>query len=942
MSVLAAGSVLPFIVSGLATGSVFALAATGLVLTYKTSGIFNFGHGAIATATAYVFFFLTNEARPHYWVADDPPRLHWSIALFLSVCVLGPFLGLVMERIARRLTPQRPAWKIVGTVGIILIVQGLGTIQYGSDGRFLEPYLPKAQDTFRFSGVVFTWEQVFVTVISLVAVSVLVLLFRSSRLGVAMQAVVDDPDLLDLQGTNPIRIRRISWMIGSSLAALSGVLLVTFVGLESITLTFLVMQAFGAAAIGSFSSIPVAYLGGLAVGIVSDVTKKRGFIAPWLNEYSAGLPFLILVVALLLIPKRRLLASTANEARAALEWRGPWQLRAGASVVVFGVLALVPSFAGTKQIYWTIALIHIVLFLALGLLVRTAGLVSLCSAAFAGIGAASFSQFAVEWKMPYLGAILLAGLIAAVVAAIVAIPTIRLSGLFLALGTLGFGVFLERTFYGKGFMFTTLATGRVMPRPSFARSDPAFYRFVLVIVVLVVLLVNTIHRGRLGRILRGIGDAPTAISTLGLNTSMTRVIVFCISAFITAVSGILYGAQVHAAETNALFFNSFTSLTLIAVLALAPFRDPWFAIFAGVTQVIPGYIHSSNTSHWLTVIFGFFAIRIAMDGGHHSMPERFRPFFARIGPSERPRKLTSAAVSGEHRQGVRSGSGLSVQNLTVRFGGLLAVNNVSLDAPTGRITGLIGPNGAGKTTTFNACSGLNKPTTGTVSMHGKDIGGLSPGARARQGLGRSFQIMQLAESLTVRENVALGREASQAGANLLGQFMASAADQRARHAATDEAMELCGITSLADLQAGSLSTGQRRLVELARCLAGPFDVLLLDEPSSGLDHTETTAFGALLQRVVAERGCGILLVEHDMSLVMDICSYIYVLDFGQILFDGSPDAVRRSTLVRQAYLGAEASDDPDNTAGDADADRTPLAWDALARTSAATTEGALP
>ena len=211
----------------------------------------------------------------------------------------------------------------------------------------------------------------------------------------------------------------------------------------------------------------------------------------------------------------------------------------------------------------------------------------------------------------------------------------------------------------------------------------------------------------------------------------------------------------------------------------------------------------------------------------------------------------------------------------------------------GRITGLIGPNGAGKTTTFNACSGLNRPSSGRILLHGQDVSGLSPAARARLGLGRSFQVMQLCESLTVFDNVALGRESSQAGARPISQLVASRDDQRVRTAAAAEALELCGITDLADRQAGELSTGQRRLVELARCLAGPFDLLLLDEPSSGLDRDETAQFGDVLQRVVDERGCGILLVEHDMSLVMRVCSYMYVLDFGVLIFDGDATAVAR-------------------------------------------------
>jgi ABC-type branched-subunit amino acid transport system ATPase component len=166
--------------------------------------------------------------------------------------------------------------------------------------------------------------------------------------------------------------------------------------------------------------------------------------------------------------------------------------------------------------------------------------------------------------------------------------------------------------------------------------------------------------------------------------------------------------------------------------------------------------------------------------------------------------------------------------------------------------------------------------------------------------------MQLGDSLTVADNVALGRESGQAGGHILSQVIAPPRQVREVQAATRSALETCGIAQLADVQAGALSTGQRRLVELARCLAGPFDVLLLDEPSSGLDHEETTAFDEVLRRVVAERGCGILLVEHDMSLVMNICDYIYVLDFGRLIFQGAPHAVASSPVVQAAYLGSEA------------------------------------
>jgi ABC-type branched-subunit amino acid transport system ATPase component len=165
--------------------------------------------------------------------------------------------------------------------------------------------------------------------------------------------------------------------------------------------------------------------------------------------------------------------------------------------------------------------------------------------------------------------------------------------------------------------------------------------------------------------------------------------------------------------------------------------------------------------------------------------------------------------------------------------------------------------------------------------------------------------MELCDTLSVLENVALGRECSQAGAKPLAQLAARPAEWREAQAAAWAAMDLCGIADLADRQAGALSTGQRRLVELARCLAGPFDVLLLDEPSSGLDHDETARFGALLRRVVAERGIGILLVEHDMELVMGVCDHLFVLDFGRLIFEGTPREVAGSEVVQAAYLGSD-------------------------------------
>ena len=251
----------------------------------------------------------------------------------------------------------------------------------------------------------------------------------------------------------------------------------------------------------------------------------------------------------------------------------------------------------------------------------------------------------------------------------------------------------------------------------------------------------------------------------------------------------------------------------------------------------------------------------------------------------------------------RSGGGLEVDGLSVRFGGIQAVADVSFSAPVGRITGLIGPNGAGKSTTFNACCGLAPVERGRVSFAGLDITRASTPARARLGLGRTFQKMEIYDSLTVAENVALGRAARLAGASPVRLALATRAERAETADVAAWAMRTCGIEHLAGHGAGNLSTGQRRLVELARALAGRFTLLLLDEASSGLDKAETALVADILRRAVADEGIGILIVEHDMELVMDICEHLFVLDFGRLIFDGTPAQTRNSDTVRRAYLG---------------------------------------
>jgi ABC-type branched-subunit amino acid transport system ATPase component/ABC-type branched-subunit amino acid transport system permease subunit len=526
---------------------------------------------------------------------------------------------------------------------------------------------------------------------------------------------------------------------------------------------------------------------------------------------------------------------------------------------------------------------------------------------FAAIGAVAFSRLALQAGVPWLPALLISGLVAVPIGALLAIPAIRLSGLYLALATFGFGLVLSDMFYQSSLMFTVTATGIAVPMPHLSwlhvDTPTGFYYVVLVATVLSAILVVALVRGRLGRILRGMAESPTALASSGTSINVTRVLVFCISAYLAAIAGAFIGMTLQT--VNGQSFDPFVSLTILAVIMIITGWEPWNALIAAAgLALIPAYVSSATTSTYLQCLFGVGAVLAAL-GLQGGMPVAWRQALdRRLGKRARP-AMTPEQVAAA-TPSITSPFGIDISGLTVRFGGLVAVDDLSLSAGPGRITGLIGPNGAGKTTVFNACSALNRPASGRLLFNGKDVSRAGTSARARRGLGRTFQQMELYESLTVAENVELGREASMAGAGIRSHVVAKLRDETQVSATAAEAMALCGIESLAGSQVGSLSTGQRRLVELARCVAGPFGFVLLDEPSSGLDRDETRQFGEILERIVAERGTGILLVEHDMALVMRVCQEIFVMDFGTLIFSGSPEEVRQSAIVQAAYLGTES------------------------------------
>jgi ABC-type branched-subunit amino acid transport system ATPase component/branched-subunit amino acid ABC-type transport system permease component len=887
--------ILPFIVIGLVAGSVYGLAAVGLVLTYKTSGVFNFAHGAIAAAAAYIFYTLYVQ---HH--------LTWPVAAAISVFGLGPVAALLFERFAKAIGKTSLALRVAGTVGVLLIVEAAIVLIYGTQTTRTVPVF-LAHGEFHIGSTAVENAQAITVAIAVVATVALSLYFRFTRAGAAMRAVVESPDLLEISGTSALTVRRLAWLIGTCFACASGVLLSSTLPLDPVQLTLLVVAAFGAAAIGAFSSLPITFAGGLAIGIAASVSTKY-FTTGLLAGIPASMPFIVLFVVLLAFPKRYLVERSFAAPSSRPTWTAPVSLQLAGGIVVLGLLALVPSFAGIHLTDWTTALANVILFLSLGLLVRTSGQVSLCHVSFLAIGATAFSHFA-GLGLPWLVAFILACLVAVPVGALLAVPAIRLSPLYLALATFGFGIFLQYMFYPASFMFGNSDAGLTEPRPSWFgfASDTGFYYFLLIAAVVAAVAVIALNRSRLGRLLRGISDSPTALATSGADTRIAWVLVFCLSAAMAAGAGALAGMSQQLVSSSS--YPPLLSLTYFALIIIVAGEAPWYALLAAIPfTVIPSYLTSFTTSYWLQIVFGLCAILYAITPPERRATPAFvrsacDRVFRRVADGRKPPGHPASEPVTVAKSDPRE---LRAVGLHVQFGGLVAVSDLALTARPGQITGLIGPNGAGKTTTFNVCSGLIAATAGQVWIGDHEITRARPATRAQRGLGRTFQQMQLFDSLTVAENVALGAEATLAGSNPVRHLVGRRGDARMVSTATAHALELCELEVLAGVRAAELSTGQRRLVELARCIAGPFGMLLLDEPSSGLDAAETERFGLILERVIEERALGILLVEHDMSLVMKCCQYIYVLDFGELIFEGTPAEVRAAPLVRAAYLGDQA------------------------------------
>ena len=598
---------LPFIVIGTVTGSLYGLAALGLVLTYRTSGVFNLAHGALAAASAYLFYTL------HFtwgWA--------WPLAGLVSVGVFGPIAGLIAERLYRSLVATRQATITVSTIGLLLFIQGLLYWGYGPTQLRFPEFLP-TKEAFVVSGVSISWVQLINVGVGVASFGGLVLFLRATRVGKATTAVVADPALLSLTGMNPVPVRRASWIIGCSFAALTGILIAPTLGADAFLLSALVVQAFGAVAIGRFSSLPWTYVGGLVVGILAALAQKQfGATPPW-NGLPTVVPFLVLIAVMLATPSRRLPKGAGRFTGAVMKQSSvPLRVRAALIVAVAGGLIAIPSLVGPRLPVYSSALIFSILFLSLSTLTRMSGQISLAHAAFAGVGAATFGHLVGNSGWPWLVGLVAAGLVAGAVGAVLALPAMRLSGIYLALATFGFSLLMDNVLFNTKLLFgaVTGSTGGLRgPRPQFgpisADSANDFYFVVLAVVAVSCVMLMAMRRAQLGRFFRAMADSPTALTTMGLGINVTRLIAFAVSAFFAGIAGALYIVLVGTATPVS--FPATNSLLYLAVLTVAGAMAGYLTsafVAAALLVVVPSYIALGPEVQ--SMLFGAVAVGAAL------------------------------------------------------------------------------------------------------------------------------------------------------------------------------------------------------------------------------------------------------------------------------------------------------------------------------------------
>ena len=896
---------------GLGNGAVYAALGLALVMTFKSSGVVNFATGAVALYTTYTYGLL-REGELLIPIPGFPSSIELggkldlvpAVAISLVIAAaLGALLYLVVFR------PMRSApvvAKAVASIGLMLTIQALLALRVGTTAVPVAPIFEPGVLSIGDSQV--PTDRIWLAVVIVALATVVALVYHFTRFGVATEAAAESEKGAFVTGLSPDRIAVSNWALSSVIAGLGGILIAPIVPLSPIAYTMFIVPALAAALVGNFSSMALAVAAGLGIGILQAEGTHLQSLYSWIPKSGVSEAIPLLLILAFLVVKGRPLPSRGGIVHQNLG-RAPRPRRIWTPAVVGTVVALVAVSATSGSYRGAIIATFIFAILGLSQVVVTgfAGQVSLAQLTLAGVGAFGLSVANTELGIPFPFAPILAALMATVIGVVVGLPALRIRGLPFMVVTLALAVFLE-TFWFRNPSYNGGLKGSNFDAPSIFGIDLgigagenypriSFGILCLIIVVVAAVGVGLLRRSRLGSAMLAVRANERSAAAAGINVSRTKLAAFAIGSFLAGLSGTLLAYQQTLATADP--FSVFAGIAIFAIIYTAGITSVSGALLAGV--LAPGallYIvldRAFDFGDYYALASGVLLILTVMinpdgiAGRIVSLAQRFSRSDTLRAPAGKPDASASGRVDAGTPVIDRARTMLKVDSVSVRYGAVTAVSDVSFEVFDGEIVGLIGPNGAGKTTLIDAISGF-AAASGNITLDGTDMSDLAPHRRSRVGLGRTFQDVELYDDLSVRENVTVGAR----GGNT------STSDE-----SVDDVLGLLDLHAVADVTVASLSQGQRQLVSMARVLAGNPSVALLDEPAAGLDSNESRWLGERL-RAVRNNGMTMLLVDHDMELVLSVCDRIIVLDLGKVIASGTPADIRADDNVIRAYLGVPA------------------------------------
>jgi ABC-type branched-subunit amino acid transport system ATPase component/ABC-type branched-subunit amino acid transport system permease subunit len=941
------------LVIGLLNGLTIGLLAVGLVLVYKANRFINLAHAQFGALPAVLLAKGVHEWNIPFWVG------------FPLVVALGAGTALAAERwfvAPVRAQSRSPLRLLLLTVGISQLLLATTYVPWFiPDPGQQRPYPQPFTVSLEVGGVVLSG----MDVLTLVLVPSLILglagFLRYSSMGKQIRAAANNPDSARLCGVSVRRVSAVTWAAAGGLATVSAVLAApgqaTF---QAASLgPQLLLFTLGAAALGAFVSLPVALVGGLVIGMAGQI------VTGITSSSSDGLLATFVVILLFIIVRAKPIAKVFAQAGGAVAERSVTRIPAAvralpvvrhhrALVCTVGlVVALLAPWLPTltteaQRFRLVLVLMFCLIGVSLTVLVGWAGQVSMGHGAIVGLGAFVTARLAPEGvTAPIL--LLLAGLAGAALLVLTGLPAIRVPGFTLAVITLGLAVvgpawLLRQEWIGTDRPNAVAFDPPLLPSGLGAITDQlGTYYLALAVLVLGLGAASALRRSVPGRLIVATRDNEQAVATYGVAPTSVKLAVLAVSGMLAGAAGGLWAAAHRVANVDQ--FTPDLSIAVLAIPVVGGLGSLSGAVLGALVLYVPVYFLAPHLEGLLgdfAKSIGFLLIlggagqvftirqfpngiagaiqgrwqrrldRMAQATGEHpaDVPvaqEEAAPFVP-ITPEAPPtlvvrqaeRLLRASAAAGDTLP-------LVAEDIRLRFGGITALDGASIEVRPGEILGLIGPNGAGKSTLLNVVSGVLTADAGSVRLFGTEVGDLSPDLRAAFGVSRTFQHASLFAGLTVTETiqVALSRRwMVRFSAAMLG-----APWSRYAEAATLEearsVLDRFGLTPWADSLCSDLSTGTRRICDLAAQVASQPRLLLLDEPTGGVAQREAEAFGPLLRRIRDELDCSIVIVEHDMPLLMGLCDRVYAMEAGRVIAEGSPEAVRNDPHVIATYLGTD-------------------------------------